>query len=105
MFTVEPFGVVLGGAQWWHVPQAPVDDRVTSGEVDHRGGIQLALLCYHGGGVVAGVIGTSGNTVHCVQHLTDITNLTERMKKGVKIPEYTINTKLLINLSGQNDES
>lgn len=77
MFTVEPFGVVLGGAQWRHVPQAPVDDRVTSGEVDHRGGIQLAPLRYHGGGVVARVVGTSGDTVHRVQHLTGVTNLTE----------------------------
>lgn len=76
MFTVEPFGVILGGSQWWHVPQAPVDDRVTAREVDHGGGIQLTPLCYHGRGIVAWVVGTSGYTVHRVQHLTDVTNLT-----------------------------
>lgn len=75
LFTIQPLGVVLGGAQWRHVPQAPVDDGIPTGEVDHRGGVQLAPLRYHGGGVVAGVIGASGNTVHCVQHLTDVTNL------------------------------
>lgn len=75
LFTVEPFGVVLGGAQGRHVPQAPVDDGVAPGEVDHRGGIQLSPLRYHGGRVVPRVIGTSGDTVHCVQHLTDVINL------------------------------
>lgn len=80
-FTIEPFGVVLGGAQRRHVPQAPVDDRVSSGEVDHRRGIQLAPLCDHGGGVVARVVGTSGDTVHRVQHLTGVTNLTESAKR------------------------
>lgn len=78
LFTVEPLGIVLGGAQRRHVPQAPVDDGVASREVDHRSGVQLAPLCYHGGGVVARVIGTSGNTVHGVQHLTDVINLADR---------------------------
>lgn len=77
VFTVQPFGVVLGGAQRRHVPQAPVDDRVPSREVDHRGRVQLSPLRYHGGGVVAWVIGTPGDTVHCVQHLTDVIDLTE----------------------------
>lgn len=76
-FTIEPFGVVLGGAQWGHVSQAPVNDGVPSGEVDHCRGVQLAPLGYHGGGVVARVVGTPGNTVHRVQHLTGVTNLTE----------------------------
>lgn len=81
LFTVEPFGVVLGGTQRRDVPQAPVDDGVTSREVDHRSSVQLAPLCHHGGGVVARVIGTPGNAVHRVQHMTDVTNLTEWGKK------------------------
>lgn len=85
LFTVEPFGVVLGSAQWRHVPQAPVDDRVTSGEVYHRRSIQLPPLCYHGGGIVAWVVGTTGNTVHSVQYMTGVTDLTKfKTVKGIE---------------------
>lgn len=76
VFTVEPLGVVLGGAQRRHVPQAAVDDGVPPGEVDHRRGVQLASLRHHGGGVVARVVGTAGDAVHRVQHPTEVTNLT-----------------------------
>lgn len=66
LLTVEPFRVVLGGAQGRHVAQAPVDHWVTSREINHCGSIQLALFCDHGSGVVTRVVGTSGNTVHSV---------------------------------------
>lgn len=88
LLTIEPFGVVLCGPKRRHVPQAPVDNRVTSREVDHCGGIQFTPLCHHCGGVVAGVIGTACNAIHCVQNLTDVGNLTEGNKNIRKFSFY-----------------
>lgn len=73
--TVEPLGVVLGAAQRRHVAQAPVDDGVAAWEVDDGGGVELAALRQHGGGVVARVVRAAGHAVHRIQHAAGVADL------------------------------
>lgn len=82
--TIEPFGVVLCSPQRWHAAQAAVDDRITTREVDDGGGVQLAALCHHRGGVVARVVRTASHAVHPLQHAAYVAHLWhhEREREG-----------------------
>lgn len=73
--TIEPFGVVLGGAQGRHSPHAAVYDRVTPREVDDGGGVQLSALRHHRGGVVPRVVRAAGHAVHPLQHSAHVAHL------------------------------
>lgn len=78
--TVEPFGVVLGGPEWWHSSKAPVNDRVPAREVDDRGSVQFSILCHHCCRVMAGVIGTTCHSIHSLQYTAHIPRLTQRQQ-------------------------
>lgn len=73
--TIEPFGVVLGGAQGGHSPHAAIYDRVSAREVNDGGSVQLATLRHHRGGVVPRVVGAAGHTVDPLQHSAHVAHL------------------------------
>lgn len=72
IYTIEPFGVVLSCAEWRHVPQAAVDHGVTTRKINDCGSIEVTTFCYHGSGIVFGVIRTAGNPVHRLNHMGEI---------------------------------
>lgn len=76
--TIEPFGVVLGSPQGGHSPHAAVYDRVSPGEIDDGGGVQLPALRHHCGGVVPRVVGAAGHAVHPLQHSAHVAHLRGR---------------------------
>lgn len=70
--TVQPFGVVLSCAERRHVPQAAVDHRVTPRKINHCGSIEVTAFCYHGSGIVFGVVRAAGDPVHCFDDIGEI---------------------------------
>lgn len=76
--TVEPLGVVLGGAERRENAQAPVDGRVAAGEIHGRGGIQLPAGREQRRGVVLGAVGTAGHAADLIVDLGQVTQLWAR---------------------------
>lgn len=81
LLTVEPLGVVLGGAQWWQAAQAAVDGRVSSREVHGCGCIKLPAGGDEGGGVVEWVVGTPSHPTYLIVNFGQICQLQHRERK------------------------
>ena len=73
--TVQPLGVVLGGAQRWQTAQAAVDGGVSSGEVHGGGGVELSAGRDEGRRVVEGVVGTPGHATDLIMDFCQVSQL------------------------------
>lgn len=80
--TVQPLGVVLGGAQRWQAAQAAVNGGVPPREVHGRGGVKLPAGRDEGGGVVEGVVGTASHPADLIVDLCQICQLQFRKRRG-----------------------
>lgn len=73
--TVEPFGVVLSGAERRQNPQASVNSGIAPWEIHGCCSIELPASREQSSGVVLGTVGTAGHATDLVVDLGQVTQL------------------------------